>query len=118
MSSKTSLKKDFSQLRDEWMELDPTLRLMDLTSIALILLFGIGYILVNVLDITMTVSNAAMLIFPLILSGYIYVLRTKLRDENKDNSEAKREFLLLVGITVGLILFTFIYSLLLNQVLL
>jgi len=117
MSTNTSLSEDFGKLRDEWMELDPTLRFLDLISIFLVALFGIGYILINVFDIKMTVSNDALLIFPLILAGYTFVLSSKLGKEEYDNSQAKKEFYILVGMTLGLVILTFIYSIILNQVL-
>ena len=118
MSRVTSLKENLVLLKKEWEEVDPTLRFLDLISIGLIGIFGIGYILVNVLEIIINVSNGVMLIFPLILSGYIFVLRSKLADPKADNDAARREFLMLVGITLFLVLLTFVYSILLNQVLL
>ena len=105
------LKENFNQLKSEWTKLDDNIKFFDLLSVGLILLFGFGFILVNLLNITMNVTNAALLIFPLILSGYIYVLRTKLEDNEVDNQTAIKEFYTLTGITIFLIVLTFIYSL-------
>ena len=111
MSRVLGLKENFNQLKSEWTKLDDNIKFFDLLSVGLILLFGFGFILVNLLNITMNVTNAALLIFPLILSGYIYVLRTKLEDNEVDNQIAIKEFYTLTGITIFLIVLTFIYSL-------
>lgn len=113
----TTVREELGLLKNEWDELNPTLRFLDIVAIGLIALFGIGYIIVNVLDVSMTVSNGAMLIFPLVLTGYIYVLRSKIANEEEDNSAALREFMILSGITLFLVVLTFVYSFIIQSTL-
>ena len=116
LSTLEGLRKDYSQLKEEWFSLDPLTRTLDIATVASIVLFGLGYILISVLKVTITVSNGVMLIFPLILAGYLFVFRSKVADPDEDNKAARREFIMLTGITITLILLTFIYGIIINTI--
>ncbi|GAG10061.1 unnamed protein product, partial [marine sediment metagenome] len=67
------------------------------------------------MDIRKNVSNMAFMIYPAVIGGYIFVLRSKLSsaENEEEKSAAMREFLRLASITTGLVLFTIVYALML-----
>lgn len=104
------LTKDLSQIKKEWYAEDSTVRLLDLISLFGIMIFGVTFIVVSVMAIIPTLTNMAFMIYPIIISGYTFTLRSKLSNPDVDNKAARKEFLGLVSITTLLVLFTFVYS--------
>lgn len=117
LSTIESFSSELRKVRNEWLELDPAVRRLDLLSLLSILVFGIGYIVVRAFDLTLTVTNGAMLISPIILAGYMFIYRSKLADKDSDHVQARKEFRNFLLMTLGLILLTLVYSIFLSTVL-
>ncbi len=115
MSAWNDIKKDFSQIKDEWLSLDPAIRLLDILSLLGVIIFGLTFITVSVLEITVTLTNMAFMIYPIIISGYIFVLRVKLNDPDADKYAARKEFFSLVLLTTFLVVLGFFYAFILDS---
>ncbi len=110
MSVKTTIKNDYSQLKNRWKNLDPNLRFLDLMTIISILIFVVAFVLVSALDISTSVTNMAMMIFPILIGGYMHIFRRKIEAEPENFSAAKKEFVILSLVTLLLVLLTFVFS--------
>lgn len=108
--SLSEIKDDLKQASDYWTSLDPFVRTLDVISVILVFMFGIGFILVDILSITETVTNMAFLTFPIFVAGFTYVYRTKLNTEGEDYDAARMEYIKFIGMLLLFILATFVYS--------
>ena len=106
----SEIKNDLKQASEYWTSLDPFIRILDVISLICVFMFGVGFILVDILRIHETVTNMAFLTFPIFVAGFTFVYRTKLNTEGEDFHKARMEFIKMVGIVLLFILTTFVYS--------
>ncbi|MCH8906327.1 MAG: hypothetical protein IH840_04485 [Candidatus Heimdallarchaeota archaeon] len=114
MSALAEFRTDVNTLKKKWQELPPLVRLLDTVSFACVLLFGIGFIAISYFDVPVIVTNVAFMIYPVIVAGYAYSYRSKIVDETADHVAARKEFLMLTGVSAVIVLLTFVYSLFLG----
>lgn len=108
-----NIKSDMKAVRGYWQGLDSRVRFLDTMSIAQILLFVLSYVLMSALKVTKTVSNTAMMTFPIFMTGITFVFRSRLQkdiEEDRDTSSGRREFIMFSLLFIALVAMTFVYT--------
>ncbi|MCY3411099.1 MAG: hypothetical protein INQ03_05605 [Candidatus Heimdallarchaeota archaeon] len=113
MSFTEEMKKDFRVIRNYWDNLDPKIRFLDIAAIGQILLFALSFIIISAFKIDKIVSNMAMMAYPVIMAGVLFIYRSKLQkfeDNEEKKAEAYKEFMFLFILFTVMIALTFIYA--------
>lgn len=115
MSAWKTFRSDLSELKKEWSKMDSDLKYMDILSLTGVLVFGLAFVLVSAIDkISQTVSNMAMMVFPILVAGQIHVARERLSSDNKNIKKIKKDYLIFGIIITGLILMTFVQGIIIG----
>lgn len=114
MSSVEGLKKDLSTIKNQWTKLDSTIKFLDIITLVSIIIFTFSFFLVYFLSVPLIVTNVAFMIYPAIVAGYVFIFRSKLNDPEADHVGARKEFLWSITVITVIILFSFVYTLLLE----
>ena len=100
--STTSQEKSFDLRRviEEYKKLDATDRFLDLMALILGLIFGINFIIISsIKSIERTPANVAFMTLPLFMSGIILSYRMKLKEDDADKVQIRKE---LMAVTAGI----------------
>ncbi len=110
MSIVKEVKKDLGLVKNHWVELDSRIKLLDKMAVLQIFLFALGFIFVSAFEIKQTVSNSAMMMFPVVMAGIMFVYRSRLSRDINEANEARKEYILFSFLFLGLVLMTFVYT--------
>ncbi len=114
MSSVEGLKKDLSTIKNQWTKLDSTIKFLDIMTTASIAVFAFSFFYVYFLSVPLIVTNVAFMIYPAIVAGYVFIFRSKLNDPEADHAGARKEFVWSIVVVTVIILFSFVYTLMLD----
>ena len=110
MSSLENLKNDLRVVKDHWNGLDSKVRFLDLVTIAAVAMFGVSFFFVYLFDIPLIITNSALVIYPAVIAGFTFVLRSQLNDENADHEKARKDYLWTAVVITLIVLSTFLYA--------
>ncbi|MHA2028479.1 MAG: hypothetical protein ACW99A_08285 [Candidatus Kariarchaeaceae archaeon] len=114
MSSLENIKKDLKQVKEQWDQLDPNVRYLDIITLICVAIFAVSFFYVYIFEVALIITNALFMMFPAILAAYIFIYRSKLNDPESDNDVARKEFLTSMSIFLAIVGFSFVYYLMLE----
>lgn len=110
-------KKDLKNVKQYWTSLPENIKWLDLLTVVQVVLFIASYLVFTILKSLQPIpTNSALVIFPIAVAGFTFVMRLRISNDSETTRSATREFLLFLTMLVVLVLITVIYGIILESV--